>query len=78
MIVDDYLSSAGLCSVCANVQIVKSHRGPLYFLCGMSKINSAFAKYPVLPVLRCPGFRPKDSAENTDPLSGGDSSRLID
>ncbi len=70
---DEYIYSAGLCAVCANVQIVESPRGPVYFLCGLSKINPAFAKYPQLPVLRCLGYRPQELDENADPQSSDDS-----
>jgi|HubBroStandDraft_1064217.scaffolds.fasta_scaffold929441_2 hypothetical protein len=47
---------AGLCADCGHAQRILSQRGALFFLCGLSLCDPHFAKYPRLPVLRCPGF----------------------
>jgi hypothetical protein len=46
----------GLCSHCRHVQVIDSARGSSFYLCRLSLVNPAFAKYPRLPVLRCAGF----------------------
>jgi hypothetical protein len=47
---------AGLCADCSHSQRILSQRGVVFFLCGLSFRDPRFAKYPRLPVLRCPGF----------------------
>ena len=47
--------SAGLCDSCVHQQLVHTTRGSTFSLCRRSKTEPAFAKYPRLPVLRCPG-----------------------
>jgi hypothetical protein len=46
----------GLCSVCAHARLVATRRGSAFFLCGLSKRDDRFPRYPRLPVLRCAGF----------------------
>ena len=48
----------GLCAACANARRVVSARGSEFWLCALSARDPAFAKYPRLPVLRCPGYHP--------------------
>jgi hypothetical protein len=36
---------------------VKSARGSTFTLCKLSFVDSRFAKYPVLPVRQCSGYR---------------------
>lgn len=45
----------GLCSVCANVRLVRGDRSTFY-LCELAFRDARFRKYPALPVLRCEGF----------------------
>lgn len=52
----------GLCSVCANARIVASRRGSAFFLCGLSRTDDRFPRYPRLPVVRCAGFEPGEPA----------------
>ena len=47
---------AGLCDACAHQQIVRTGRGSEFSLCRRSRTDPAYAKYPRVPVLRCPGF----------------------
>jgi len=47
----------GLCAGCANARVVTSARGASFVLCGLSRIDEGFAKYPRLPVVTCAGFR---------------------
>ncbi len=49
--------SVGLCFDCAHAQTVPSARGSTFWLCGLSKFELGFAKYPPLPVLRCSGYK---------------------
>jgi hypothetical protein len=54
---------AGLCSICAHGQVVRSGKGSTFWLCELSRIDPRFRKYPPLPVRSCPGFEPaKDQA----------------
>ncbi|HEX9747146.1 MAG TPA: CoA pyrophosphatase [Methylomirabilota bacterium] len=48
----------GLCAACALARRVVSARGSEFWLCALAARDPAFAKYPRLPVLRCPGYHP--------------------
>jgi hypothetical protein len=52
------VSEAGLCAGCTSGQRVVSARGSVFWRCERSAEDPAFPKYPRLPVLRCPGYRP--------------------
>ncbi|WBL35443.1 hypothetical protein O0235_11740 [Tepidiforma flava] len=54
----DERARAGLCAGCAWAQRVVSGRGSVFWLCGRSRVDARFRKYPPLPVLACPGFEP--------------------
>jgi hypothetical protein len=60
---------AGLCESCANVRIVQSGKGSRFYLCRLSAVDPRFPKYPGIPVLRCPGYRPADHP--AEPEDGG-------
>ena len=51
-----FAPSPGLCGSCANVRVVETRRGSRFFLCTLSETDPRYAKYPGLPVLRCPGY----------------------
>ena len=55
--------SAGLCADCVHAQVVRSGKGSTFVMCGLSKTDSRFRKYPALPVLRCAGFEEQASAD---------------
>ena len=58
---------AGLCDRCAHRRLIATRRGSVFSLCERSRAEPArFARYPRLPVLRCPGFEP---AAGQPPLS---------
>ena len=46
----------GLCAGCAHVRVVTSARGSSFVMCGLSRTDERFARYPRLPVLACVGF----------------------
>ena len=48
--------AAGLCAACAHSRVVTSARGSGFVLCGLSRTDERFAKYPRLPVLAGVGF----------------------
>jgi len=50
---------AGLCDGCEHQQLVANTRGSTFSLCRLSREDQAFPRYPRLPVLECPGFRPR-------------------
>ena len=49
---------AGLCASCRFAEIVISSRGSTFYLCRLSETDSAFRRYPVLPVRQCSGYEP--------------------
>ncbi|HEX2204754.1 MAG TPA: hypothetical protein VHG91_15710 [Longimicrobium sp.] len=53
-----YAPPPGLCESCANVKIVETRKGSRFFLCQLSEVDPRFPKYPRLPVVACPGYRP--------------------
>jgi hypothetical protein len=46
----------GLCAACRHQQLVPNTRGSVFSLCGRSRTDPAFPRYPRLPVRECPGF----------------------
>ena len=50
-------AKVGLCARCVHAREVRSSRGSVFFLCGLSEVDPAYPKYPRLPVIRCAGFR---------------------
>jgi hypothetical protein len=49
---------AGLCESCCHAHTVESRRGSRFWLCGLSRTDPRFPKYPRLPVVRCGGYEP--------------------
>jgi len=49
----------GLCASCSHAAVVQSSKGSTFYLCRLSEVDSAFRKYPVLPVRVCSGYQPK-------------------
>ena len=49
---------AGLCFRCVHARSIVSDRGARFVLCGRSRLEPAFPRYPQLPVLACRGFEP--------------------
>ena len=52
----------GLCGACRASRIVVSGRGSTFRLCERSATDARYPRYPVLPVLACPGFELADGA----------------
>ncbi|HEX3744224.1 MAG TPA: hypothetical protein VHW09_09850 [Bryobacteraceae bacterium] len=52
-------AAAGLCATCTHARTVTSDRGAIFTLCGLSKTDPHFPKYPRLPVLACTGWTPE-------------------
>jgi hypothetical protein len=48
---------AGLCATCAHAKIIPSDRGSRYYMCRLSLTDPRFARYPVIPVVACSGYR---------------------
>jgi len=57
---------AGLCASCRFAAVVTSSRGSSFYMCTLSQTNSAFRRYPVLPVLQCAGYQ-RNPADLPDP-----------
>ncbi len=49
-------AGAGLCAACRNAQVIESVHGSRFHLCRKSFTDSAYPRYPRLPVRECPGF----------------------
>jgi hypothetical protein len=49
---------AGLCADCVNAQKIRSDRGTKFILCRLSTTDPNYPKYPRLPIINCPGYRP--------------------
>ncbi len=46
----------GLCMTCAHAVAVPSSRGSVFLQCRRELSDPAFRRYPLQPVLRCPGY----------------------
>ncbi|HEY2440656.1 MAG TPA: hypothetical protein VGI07_10515 [Solirubrobacteraceae bacterium] len=58
----------GLCDRCRHQQIVRNTRGSVFSLCRRSRDEpDRFPRYPRLPVLRCPGYEPRESDGSASP-----------
>lgn len=51
----------GLCGGCRNHAWIQSGRGSRFLRCELSFLDPRFPKFPVLPVLHCPGYEPEPS-----------------
>jgi hypothetical protein len=49
---------AGLCDTCLHQKLIGTTRGSEFSMCLKAREDPAFAKYPRIPVLRCPGYTP--------------------
>ncbi len=56
----------GLCDACVHVSFVTSGRGTTFLMCGRSKTDERFPKYPPLPVRACVGFEAGPAPDSTD------------
>ena len=60
------LSSIGLCEICRHVRTVPG-RQSTFILCTRALSDPSFAKYPVLPVVTCPGYDPSTPPRPGEP-----------
>ncbi|WP_372789673.1 hypothetical protein [Paraconexibacter sp.] len=53
---------AGLCNLCAFQRVVGNTRGSVFSMCERARRTgeTAYPKYPPLPVHACPGFHASD------------------
>jgi hypothetical protein len=49
------------------MRLVESGRGSRFYLCGRSRTDARFPRYPRLPVLRCAGYEPAASGARAAP-----------
>ena len=57
------MTEPGLCGRCRHARIVTSGRGSRFWLCGLSRVDPRYPRYPALPVVRCGGHEPGIPAE---------------
>lgn len=50
---------AGLCDACKHMKRTETRRGGVFFLCQLALTDDTFHKYPLVPVMQCPGYRPQ-------------------
>lgn len=55
----------GLCGCCEHARLVTSPRGTVFRLCERSRVDAAYARYPILPRLQCPGYVPSSTPSVT-------------
>jgi len=48
--------NAGLCASCRHARTVRSAKGSVFVLCGLSRVDLRYPRYPALPVTRCAGY----------------------
>lgn len=56
----------GLCGSCTHARQIVSSRGSRFTLCEAHKINPSLEKYPALPVLACPEYKPGGAQPSED------------
>jgi hypothetical protein len=61
---DKTANVTGLCPGCEHAEPIVSAKGSMFILCGLSKTDSSFPKYPRLPVLQCSGYKEIKKSEN--------------
>lgn len=54
----------GLCGRCGHAQRVVSGKGSVFVMCGLSRDDPRYPKYPPLPVPQCAGFEPERHADD--------------
>jgi len=59
------MPSAGLCDTCVHRKEIRSDRGSVFILCQKGLKDSAWPKYPRLPVVQCTGFENEPDAQKT-------------
>jgi hypothetical protein len=59
-----------LCETCASMREVITPKGSRFLLCRLSQADPAFPKYPPQPVVRCDGYRNRETSEK-DTTQGG-------
>jgi hypothetical protein len=47
----------GLCASCRYVAVITSSKDSTFYRCRLSETDPSFRRYPVLPVLACPGYQ---------------------
>jgi hypothetical protein len=52
--------AAGLCASCRHVTVVVTDRGRAFVRCRRSVDDPRFLRYPVLPVIACPGYERRE------------------
>jgi hypothetical protein len=58
------MGEPGLCLTCQHVKRTETKRGSVFYLCLLSQSDARLRKYPPLPVLRCHGYRPRQSRDD--------------
>ena len=59
--------AAGLCHACRHMDVIRSDRGSVFYLCRLSFSDPSFPRYPPIPVVACAGF----DRQRLEELTGG-------
>lgn len=65
---------AGLCASCRHAERISGARS-VFWLCGRSRSDPSFPRYPGLPVLRCRGYTMKLGTGTSEGKSDGEGTR---
>ncbi|NVB40477.1 hypothetical protein G6O69_21735 [Pseudenhygromyxa sp. WMMC2535] len=57
----------GLCKRCLEARRIVSAKGSSFWRCAVSERAPSWPKYPPLPVLRCPHYRPGEPQGSPGP-----------
>ncbi len=60
----------GLCGACDFVRLQQNARGGSFVRCGRADGDTAYRRYPPLPVIECPGFTPRPTGPPTRRAGG--------
>src|SRR5438876_5201878 len=58
--------SQSLCETCQRMREVTTPKGSRFLLCQLSITNPNYSKYPLQPVVRCEGYRPREGVQEKE------------
>jgi hypothetical protein len=62
---DSPVRLVGLCGTCRHAEVIVSGKGSHFLFCARSRKEPQYARYPLLPVTRCPGHEAHPSEPET-------------
>lgn len=62
----DTVIDPGLCKTCRHAETIRGAHS-IFWLCGLSRVDPTFPRYPRLPVEHCCGYEPSGGCDNAHP-----------